>query len=381
MKAPSTARIFCCPNLGDLPPGHPTAQNSFPVYWQRVRLVRDEGSHEQQALPEAAERIDKFVDVAAQRGLIGPVNEFGQLFGHGVDGEASLKSDAHGEMSAPHLSRGGLPYELGARLEHLLVQWGDILILAGDLASPKGSLECLIQELRQVGAISIKRFDQTEHGCIEAFDDLRKRLLANGPFAAAFIAAAIIVVLRAGCQALRDSGFFLGRSPSFSGVGEIFPSVIAIQDTFAGQPFKNLSDDLDKATLQRPGLGGSDQPSPLHLSPIDLIEHDMDDETFDVHEGTAGATSDVRELLAFDLLGRPIQCRHQQDGGVEVETLRQRRRCDDDLQNTLGQQGFQLTQERARQSAMVDGNSSLQARDGGMVLAQPLLADLQSAGN
>ena len=75
----------------------------------------------------------------------------------------------------------------------------------------------------------------------------------------------------------------------------------------------------------------SNQLSPFPLSPIDLIEHDVDDETFDVHKGAPGAASDVRELLAFDLLGRPIQRWHQQDGGVEVEALRQGRRRDDDF--------------------------------------------------
>ena len=55
-----------------------------------------------------------------------------------------------------------------------------MFILAGDLARPERSLERLVQELRQVGAIGIECFDQTEHGRIESFDDLRKRLLVNG---------------------------------------------------------------------------------------------------------------------------------------------------------------------------------------------------------
>ena len=69
---------------------------------------------------------------------------------------------------------------------------------------------------------------------------------------------------------------------------------------------EKLGDDLDEAAFQCAGFGGGNQLSPFPLSPIDLIEHDVDDETFDVHKGAPGAASDVRELLAFDLLGRPI---------------------------------------------------------------------------
>src|SRR5690606_2483617 len=84
---------------------------------------------------------------------------------------------------------------------------------------------------------------------------------------------AISVVFRAGRQALGDRGFLLRRSPGFTGIGEIFPSIIAIQNTFAGQALKDFGDDLDEATLQRAGLGGGDQLSIFILSPIDLIEH------------------------------------------------------------------------------------------------------------
>jgi hypothetical protein len=53
-------------------------------------------------------------------------------------------------MSASRLRRGGLPDEIGTRLDHLLVQRGDVLVLSGNLASPERSLECLVQELREV---------------------------------------------------------------------------------------------------------------------------------------------------------------------------------------------------------------------------------------
>ena len=72
-------------DLGDLLAGHPAAQDGLPVRRQRVRLVGDEGPHEQQAFAETAERIDEFVDVAAQRRRVSPVEQFGQLVGHGVD--------------------------------------------------------------------------------------------------------------------------------------------------------------------------------------------------------------------------------------------------------------------------------------------------------
>ena len=47
----------------------------------------------------------------------------------------------------------------------------------------------------------------------------------------------------------------------------------------------------------------------------------------------------------------------KQYSGVQIEALRQRRRCDDDLEDALGQQDLQLAQERARQAAMVDGDA------------------------
>ena len=74
------------------------------------------------------------------------VEEFGQLVGHGFDGEARLKSYAHGEMSAARLRRGGLPDKVGARFEYLYVQRCDVLVLAGNLACPKRSLERLVQK-------------------------------------------------------------------------------------------------------------------------------------------------------------------------------------------------------------------------------------------
>ena len=232
---------------------------------------------------ETAEGVDKLVGLAVQSCSVGTVDKFSQLVGHAVDGEASLKPDAHGEMSASRLRRGGLPDEIGTRCEHPLVQCGDSLTLAGDLPGPQRSFECLVQEPWKVGAISIERLDQTEHGCIETFDDLRKRLLVNGPLS-----------------------FFLGGSPRFAGVAEILPSVIAFQDALVGQPLKDLGNGPDEATFQRSCLGRVDERSPLLLSPIDLVEHHMDNETFDVYEGAPGAPRDIRELFACNHFGCPI---------------------------------------------------------------------------
>ncbi len=59
-------------------------------------------------LPETAERIDQFIDVAAQRRLNCLIKQFSQAVGDGIDGEPSLKPDADREMSPPRLRRCGL---------------------------------------------------------------------------------------------------------------------------------------------------------------------------------------------------------------------------------------------------------------------------------
>jgi hypothetical protein len=59
----------------------------------------------------------------------------------------------------------------------------------------------------------------------------------------------------------------------------------------------------------------------------------MHDEAFNIDKGPPGAAGDVRELFSRNQLSGAVEARNEQNGGVEVEPLGERRRRDDNFEN------------------------------------------------
>src|SRR5208282_686725 len=85
--------------------------------------------------------------------------------------------------------------------------------------------------------------------------------------------------------------------PWIARVGEILECIPAIQNALIGQLMENGIYNLYQSAFQGSTSCGCDKILPLSKTPLPALMHDVDDETLDIYESAAGASSDVSELF------------------------------------------------------------------------------------
>jgi hypothetical protein len=95
-------------------------------------------------------------------------------------------------------------------------------------------------------------------------------------------------------------GLLVCRCPCLARVSEIFEGILALGDALLGEANDDFGDDLDETALQGPGLDRPDKLAPLLKTPLDPVEHGMNDETFHVDKGAPRPAGDIGEFLSCD---------------------------------------------------------------------------------
>ncbi len=106
-----------------------------------------------------------------------------------------------------------------------------------------------------------------------------------------------------------------------------------------------------------------------------IIEHRIQNESFNVDVGSPCASDDVAKLGNVDQIAVAFHAMKDQRGRAKVEPLGQGRRRNRHLEHAIAQQAFDFFSIRCRQGTVVYRHSQLQALQDVMVWPEPLGTD------